>query len=167
MTWFYFSERQWSREVPVLLENFSTLANARALRHSVAAVEPTLYKGVKWLCIEDSAHFGEIARRFITESFFSQRNFWASYPTNSKFEPQDTVRPRYDGSLESLQDCLKFEAVFPSNVDSTGIFGSITKDAVEKIPGKIRDRADGNGRTDHNEQIKRTLSVGRFIGQPK
>ena len=134
MIWFYFTEREWSREVPLLMDNLYSPSDARALRHSVVAIEPAIYRhggGVhKGVWIEDSAHFGGINRRFITEDFYKKRNFWASYPINFKFEPQTTIKPRYDGSTKSLQDCLKHEGTFPSNVDSTGIFGPVTKKAV-------------------------------------
>ena len=33
--------------------------------------------------------------------------------------------------MVALQDCLKYEGVFPSNADSTGLFGAITKKAVQ------------------------------------
>jgi len=69
-------------------------------------------------------------QRVITEDFFKKRNWFACYFINFAFEEPISERPTYDGGIKSLQDCLRFEGIFPSNVESTGVFGSITKKAV-------------------------------------
>ena len=131
MMWFFFTAEEWGREVPVIIDKYLRATDDRALRHSVVGVEPAMYRGEKGIWIEDSAHFGGLNRRFITERFYKARNYWASYPINFVFESQALPRPFYDGSTVSLQDCLKYEGTFPANVDSTGVFGSITKKAVQ------------------------------------
>jgi hypothetical protein len=131
MVWFYFTAEEWAREVPIIINGNLSLYDAASLRHSVTAVEPAMYNGKKGVWIEDSAHFGGLNRRFITEAFYKVRNFWASYPTNLKFEAGGNIKPRYDGSIISLQDCLRFEGYFPVDRDSTGIFGPITTKAVK------------------------------------
>ncbi len=136
MAWYFFTEEEWSREVPVVLDTTLKATDARALRHSVVAVTPALWKGERGWWIDDSAHFAGLSRRFITEAFHQSRNFWCSYSIAFKFEQPENVRPRYDGSVKSLQDCLKFELLFPSNVASTGIFGPVTTDAVKKFQAK-------------------------------
>jgi len=137
MMWFYFTAEEWSREVPVIINKTLNVYSSAALRHSVVGVEPALYKGKKGVWIDDSAHFGGLARRFITEEFYQARNFWASYPISFQFEPAQSARPFYIlGDTKTLQDCLKFEGVFPLNVDSTGVYGSITKQAVKDFQKK-------------------------------
>jgi hypothetical protein len=137
MTWYFFTGEEWSREVPTIIDKYLTKFDARALRHSVTAVEPVLYNGQKGWWIEDSAHFGGLPRRFITEDFHKKRNFWLSYPINFTFEQGAPVRPSYvEGDVKSLQDCLKYEGVFPSNVDSTGVYGNITMKAVKDFQEK-------------------------------
>ncbi len=44
MTWFYFTEREWAREVPQMVDNLNSPSDARALRHSVVAIESAIYR---------------------------------------------------------------------------------------------------------------------------
>lgn len=136
MMWFYFTYEEWAQEVPKILNNNLQYSYPSTLRHSVTGVEPALYDGVQGMWIEDSAHFGGFVRRFITRTFYEKRNMWASYPIAFKFEPETGKKPSYDGSIASLQDCLKWEGVFPSNVDSTGVYGPITIQAVKDFQKK-------------------------------
>ena len=128
MCWFYFTSAEWSNKYPKIMDG--NLQSGNALRHSVTAVDFGLINGKKYIKIEDSAHFGGINERWISEDFFNTRNFYAGYTVNFKFETPD-IKPKYIvGDIKSLQDCLKAEGLFPSNQDSTGVFGSITKNAV-------------------------------------
>lgn len=145
MVWFYFTAAEWSREVPIIIT--PGLNPVAALRHSVTAVEPAMYNGKKGVWIEDSAHFGGLARRFITEEFFKARNFWASYPINFVFEPGADNKPqhRFDvdmrlgensAEVKALQECLQYDGCFPANTDATGLYGGITAAAVLKFQKK-------------------------------
>ncbi len=137
MMWFYFTLAEWSLETPVVLDNSLDVYSSKSLRHSVVGVEPALYKGRKGVWIDDSAHFGGLPRRFITEEFYKARNFWASYPLTFKFEENRGLKPFFvDGDTVSLQECLKYEGVFPQNIDSTGVYGSITRQAVMEFQKK-------------------------------
>lgn len=102
--------------------------------HRVVAVDYTLNKdGVKCLVIEDSACEDGYPQRLVAESFFKARTYWKpNYILNFKTydEVSEVKRPKFDGSVTSLQNCLKFEGLFPSNVDSTGFFGNVTKNAL-------------------------------------
>lgn len=135
MAWYYFTQEEWAREVPVIIKDMADERDSRAYRHSVVMVEPALYQGKKGFWIEDSAHFGGLSRRFITEEFHRKRNFWMSYPINFQFEkgsPDDSRKPRYvENDTRSLQNCLKWEGMFAVNVESTGVFGPITVRAVK------------------------------------
>jgi len=150
MVWFYFTHSEWGRDVPVIIEN--NLNINLAARHSVTAVDYTIYQGKKALVIEDSwgPGTGNGGRRIITEDFFNRRNFFAAYPIDFKFGGED-IKPRYafnndmeyssdvsygNPDIIALQDCLKYLGLFPSNVESTGYFGSVTKKSVQAFQDK-------------------------------
>jgi hypothetical protein len=157
MVWFYFTSNEWSQFIPTINVDLSGAGDARSLRHSVAAVDFTMYQGKKALVIEDSAWFGGLNRRLITEDFYKVRNFFARYPMNFKFDPQAApVKPTFKFSttltfitldlqgnisdteknetqkpaVKALQDILKYEGLLATNVESTGYFGAITAKAV-------------------------------------
>ena len=164
MVWFYFTYPEWAREVPEVMKPL-TLYGGEDSRHSVAAVDFGLINGKKYLKIEDSAHFGGITERWISEEFFTARNFFARYATNFKFDDQspevpgdlpNPLKPQHkftvplefiplgtDGKISDLakneaqkqdviklQDILRFEGLFPVNVESTGYYGAMTAKAV-------------------------------------
>jgi Putative peptidoglycan binding domain len=152
MVWFFFKGSEWSPLMPVVEIPDMTPGGAPA-RHSVAAVDFTLYKGKRSLVIEDSAHFGKRTRRVVTEDFFKKRNFFVAHFMNFAFENAEAPtlpKPRYtfnhdmefsetlvyDADVVKLQDILKYEGMFPSNTDSTGYFGAITKRGVEQYQEK-------------------------------
>jgi hypothetical protein len=141
MVWFYFKHSEWTDvpfiKYPTLQRSLSTTS-----RHSVTAVDFTLYKGKRALIIEDSwgKKYGLGGRRIITEDFFDERNYYAAYPINFKFEEGDeTSTFKFTKTLEfgqrnsdivELQDVLKGKGFFPTNIQSTGYYGSITAKAV-------------------------------------
>lgn len=145
MVWFWFKgDEWWGKEIP---EAFRTDINIySADRHSVSAVDFGLLDGVQVIKIEDSAREedgkdggrrgNETQDRYITRDFFTKRNFFIGYPMNFKFEAPVSNKPSYDGTTKSLQDCLRYDGVFPSNVDSTGVFGAITWKAVRDFQVK-------------------------------
>jgi len=177
MVWFYFEYAEWDKD-PEIKNSTLNLYAEKTCRHSVAAVDYTLYKGKKAIVIDDS--WGPKAgngagQRVITEDFFKVRNWFAAYPINFKFEegapaptPTPTPTPTpgkpsytFAKDLEfiawdsaknqpadpakneaqkvdviALQDCLRYEGVFPANIQSTGYFGAVTKDAVKKFQKK-------------------------------
>jgi len=132
MVWFYFTYPEWTNVPTVINPNLDRYAPS-TLRHSVAAVDFTLYNGIKALIIDDSWGIGTAmnGQRVITEDFFKARNFFAAHFQNFAFEESTIIKPHYDGSVISLQNCLKFEGLFPANVDSSGIYGPITIKAVK------------------------------------
>ncbi len=144
MVWFYFKHDEWSTRPTIKYPNLD-LYEEGISRHSVTAVDYTLINGVKCLIIEDSwgPGAGIGGQRIIDETFFIARNWYASYLINFCFEigPVPT-KPKYtfnkdlefgmtDADVKGLQDCLRYEGLFPSNTDSTGLFGAITKKAVQ------------------------------------
>jgi len=138
MLWFDFGNQEWfGKGIPVIR------GSKLIYRHSVCAVDAVVYKGQRYIVIEDSAEtdteFGH--RKLISEDFFS-RCMLARYPLNFKFDAK-VDKPRYDGSVTSLQDCLKFEGVFPTNTDSTGRIGNITIQAIKDFQKKYNIQQTG------------------------
>jgi len=152
MVWFYFTSREWSLEIPRVIDNLTNPYLSQASRHSVTAVDYGLKDGVEVLKIEDSAWFGGRNVRYITREFFKSRNFLIKYPMNFEYEdPQATpvtppVTPPANfiftetmkfGSrgeqVRQLQIRLKALGFFPSNINTTGYFGNITKASVIKF----------------------------------
>lgn len=167
MVWFYFENREWG-DVPQVMNPSLNLYAAATARHSVAAVDFTMHNGKKALIIEDSwgLAYAIEGRRIITEDFFNARCFFAAHFMNFAFEdqtqpipgPAPSPRPKYtfsrdlefsavvkyDVDVKALQDILKFEGVFPGNIESSGYFGSITRTAVGKFQEKHKIAAPGN-----------------------
>jgi hypothetical protein len=161
MVWTYFTHKEYSKFIPEILEDDLEPYEDRASRHSVTVVDYTLYNGEKALVIEDSAHFGGISRRVYTEKFFSKRNFFAGHMVNFKFEngsESNLQKPKYkftktlkyspiitygNTDIIALQDCLKYEGLFPINSESTGYFGPITQKYVKEFQAKYGLTQDG------------------------
>lgn len=149
MVWFFFENREWT-DKPVVLNPNLDLYAASTARHSVAAVDFALVDGKKCLIIDDSwgSSYGQAGQRAISEEFYIARNWYASYLINFRFEdpnaptpnkPRHTFNvnltwsptPKYgNADIIALQDILKYEGLFPANVESTGYYGSITAKAV-------------------------------------
>jgi hypothetical protein len=123
----YFNSDEWSREIPVINDN--NLSYDSALRHFVVATDYGIKNGVKTLKIEDSAWFGGIADRYLTEDWVKRRILGAGYPMNFKFAKSSGES--YDGlSIISLQKCLRQEGLFPINISFVENYGKITRGAV-------------------------------------
>ncbi len=139
VVFFYFNSQEWSQEIPAVIDTSLQLENG--LRHSVVAVDYFLFNGKKYLLIEDSAHFGGFTYHLISEEFFTARNWFARYPMSFNFDGAQLVKPQYHfdapfemgetlPSIVALQDILKYEGLFPVNIQSTGYYGAITAKAV-------------------------------------
>jgi len=157
MVWFYFQYDEWT-EHPVVKNLSLDLYAASTCRHSLPAVDFTLVNGKKCLIIEDSwgPNAGVGGQRVIDEDFFKVRNWFAAYPVNFKFfdesNPAPTpvptpTKPKHTFNIDlqfgmrstevtALQNVLKYEGTYPTNTDSTGYFGAITKSAVQKFQDK-------------------------------
>lgn len=162
MVWFFFNNKEWSKEIPTVLDPSLDRFAANTLRHSVAAVDFGLIKGKKYLKIEDSAPFGGLSERWISEDFFKARNFFTRYSSTFKFEagivppppasfkftqplvfipwddaknqPADMVRHEAQkADVIKLQDFLKAKGKFPANQSSTGYYGSLTCKGVYQL----------------------------------
>lgn len=145
MVWFYFKYDEWT-DVPTIIYPDLDLHASSTLRHSLAAVDFTLYQGKKALIIDDSwgLAYAMNGQRVITEDFFKARNFFAAHFQNFAFEQVD-VKPHYTETIVSLQDCLKSEGLFPTNVASSGVYGPITIKAVNSFQVKYGLASVGTG----------------------
>lgn len=144
MVWFYFKRDEWTEHPQILHPTIDRAASDTA-RHSVTAVDFALVDGKKCLIIDDSwgPNYGFGGVRVIDEDFFRERNFFVAYPVSFKFDDPTPNKPKYTftKSLDfgttgtdvvALQDILKFEGMFPSNVASTGVYGAITASGILK-----------------------------------
>lgn len=148
MLWFYFTSKEWSPEVPKVMDNLTGPYDARASRHSVTGVDFGIasdiatINGEQVIKIEDSAHFGAKSVRYITREFFVARNFLAKYPMSFNYEEgaipppaqQLTKDLKYgmnDPEVKILQDILKARGFFPANLSTTNTFGNITRDSLK------------------------------------
>jgi len=156
MVWFYFKSDEWTTTPTVKYPTLSLTASTTA-RHSITAVDFTLLGkehtsdktlwGKKALVIEDSwgTKHGAAGQRFITEDFYKARNYFALYFMSFNFaeaaQPakpeyyfgknlQFSTTPTYEYDVKVLQDILKYEGLFPNNVESTGYYGAVTAKAV-------------------------------------
>lgn len=95
MVWFYFKSDEWTDAPTVKYPDLNLYAGDTS-RHSVTAVDFTLYQGKKALIIEDSwgKSFGLNGQRVITEDFFKARNWFAAYPINFAFDDQTQPQPQ-------------------------------------------------------------------------
>ena len=136
-----FGPNEWNREVPKIL------GDDKRYGHGVCATNAILYNGKKALVIEDSWGItsGKDGRRIVTQDWFDARRIvYAGYykflkndgmPNQPK--PQHIFkRDLYYGmkrepEVVKLQECLAYLKFFPSNVDKTGNFYSITLKAVK------------------------------------
>jgi len=147
MTWFYFTSREWGLEVPKIIDDLAGPYDPRSSRHSVASVDfglatdISIVNGEQVLKIEDSAHFGGRAVRYVTREFFNARNFLIKYPMSFNYEegelppaiPQLTKTLKFgmvDPEVKILQERLKAKGFFPSNVGTTENFGNVTRNGV-------------------------------------
>ena len=163
MLWFFFDLPEWT--VTPLIKNPNLDKSVAEGRHSVTGVDFTLLSkdhtsdkklwGKKAIIIDDSwgTSYGQKGQRFITEDFFNSRNYFAMYFQGFKFSQGASVKPQYtfkrdleykpsapvtygDPDVVALQNILKYEGLFPHNVDSTGYFGSLTKQKVIEFQAK-------------------------------
>lgn len=126
MLWFKFSHEEWT-DIPQVLPQPTTSG------HSVTAVDFILKNGKKYLVIQDSwgLEYAMNGYRLISEEYFNARCFLASYLKSFEIlNTSEAEKPKFDGSIISLQKCLKYEGLFPANVKEVENYGNITKTAV-------------------------------------
>lgn len=156
MTWYKFHYKEW-KDVPKVLDNNPPNHHSvAAVDYTLYKGEKAIVIDESWG--EDTAMDGQ---RVITERFLKERNTHVSYPMDFSFdikqapEPEkrlftkplvfieldpDTqlIKDEYKAIHEAqkadvirLQDILKKEGIMPTNIDSTGLYYTLTKKAVK------------------------------------
>jgi hypothetical protein len=134
----FFLAGEWSTQIPFISQYIARDATT-TLRHFVTAVDAILYKGKKYLVIEDSSWFGGYNRRLLSEEWVLNRIAGAGYPMRFKFQEGTGVKPIYDGvTVVSAQQCLRYEGLFPTNVSFIESFGPVTRKAVGDFQAKYK-----------------------------
>lgn len=128
---------EYSRMVPVVQNENLTIQTAPIV-HEIVGVDYFLNQdGEKRIYVNDSAHFGGLAVREFTADFLNKRCVLADALDVFTFEPETILKPTFiDQNVVTLQDCLKYEGVFPTNVASSGVYGAITTKAVKDFQTK-------------------------------
>lgn len=128
MVWFKFRYDEWL-DTPVIKPGVIQSG------HSVTAIAYGLFGGKKYLVIQDSWGLDKAVKglRLISEEYFKERCFLASYLMNFKMEEgnNSTPRPVFDGTIISAQKCFKWEGVFPLNIAEVENWGNITRSACK------------------------------------
>ncbi len=134
----YFTSGEWSKEMPTINDYSLTYKDTRALRHFVVGVDYLLYSGMKkGIKIEDSAHFGGLSERILTQEWIDRRVIQAGYPMSFKFLIGSGDRPTYDGqTIISAQKCLKYDGLFPTNISYIENIGPVTRTALKAFQSK-------------------------------
>lgn len=136
--------REYNRFAPTIYEP-GLLYEKSTVRHCVTGVDYTLHNKEKAIVIDESwgNDSGSGGQRVLTESFLRERLRYAGHYlplVNSELvgtKPSAaaiTKQLRWNDSgpaVVALQDILKFEGKFPSNVKSTGLFWTVTANAVK------------------------------------
>jgi hypothetical protein len=135
MTWFLSPE--WSVERPTILNRLLGVSDPSSLRHFTCYPDFTLINGVKHIVTEDSAWFGGLKRRYLSEDWIKNRIVEIRYPMSFKFAVGAGDKPTYDGqTIISAQKCLRYEGFFPTNIDYAENVGSFTRQALKLFQQK-------------------------------
>ena len=138
----YFTSEEWSREVPIIINNNLLYDSERSLRHFVVGVDSFFYdqgEKIKGIKIEDSSHFGGINERVLTSDWIKRRVIQVGYPMNFKFLVGAGDRPSYDGvTIVSLQKCLRYEGLFPTNISFIENLGPTTRKSIQAFQMKYK-----------------------------
>lgn len=136
------TEEEWAQTYPQVIPG--TVQVFAPIRHGVCIIDKGgfIENGKKYVTVVDSAHFGEISFRYLSEDFINQRVFavdGAAYfapvthgsfgkPTYTFTAPLKKDSPRR-ADVTALQKILVYEHFLP-NECVTGYFGPRTEKAV-------------------------------------
>lgn len=133
----YASYKEWSKAYPSLEDN--TTYDKAVVRHCICGIDAFIDNGTKFIKIKDSAPFGGISTRYLSEAFIKARCYGGIYFT--KLEPGTVEKPDHvfnqdmrqgdkNDEVTFLQKRLMYEGTFPLTQTPTGLFGGITLKAV-------------------------------------
>ena len=145
----YATTREWAQEYPKVLDK--VIPEYAPIRHEVCILPNSgfIENGVKYVAVQDSAWFGGLNIRFLSEDFIKQRCFYAKYFVNLQniSVPIASSKPFHtftqsmkfgdtNNEVRWLQTCLQYEGLFPKNITPTGFFGGLTLKAVNEFQKK-------------------------------
>lgn len=136
MIWVDSSNPLYQKDIPV------KGGKGKGVRHSITGIDTVTYKGEQYIVIEDSwGKFGTFnGQRLLSREFFADAVFFCAVLTNFEYNVSDVVDKKQFSTImkfgdknqevKRYQDYLKSKGFFPSNVASTGYFGSVTAKAT-------------------------------------
>jgi peptidoglycan hydrolase-like protein with peptidoglycan-binding domain len=139
----YGNNAEWGREYPEVKSKTLTPDNA-SIRHAICALPNSAheYKGKKYIIIQDSAHFGKVVFRYLSEDYIKARVTSAMYFIDMDFDTSKPAPYTFTQNLTVgstgievlvLQKTLQTLGFFPVNVNPTGYFGGISRQAVKNF----------------------------------
>lgn len=144
----YATYEEWAREYPVILNPNLQLRDAAAAVHHCIAVLPKSgfwENGKRYVTIQDSAHFGGIKKRHLSEDFIKARCYGAAYWDTVKFigngeRPQFTFTKTLkfganSNEVKQVQNLLIAEGLLPVDLN-TGYFGGRTLAGIRAFQNK-------------------------------
>jgi hypothetical protein len=161
MTWYRFWNKEWNAVPVVISANPPSHHSVAGVDHTLYDKEKSLVIDESW-----GNTYGFEGQRVIKESWHKERNTHASYPMDFQFNSDTVPQPdkeTFNKDLEfialdsntqqvlaslvgkheaqksdviRLQDILKKEGLFPTNISSTGLFHNLTKKAVQAFQVK-------------------------------
>jgi hypothetical protein len=121
----------------------------RSCGHGTAGVDNVLSNGKQYIVMDDSwgPRYAKFGQRYLSQEWLKARCFFAGYTINFIYESNTTDKPIHlftkwmrkgdkNADVVALQDILKYEGLFPLNVESTGLYGPATQRAVRKFQDK-------------------------------
>jgi len=118
-------------------------SSKKSVGHATAGVDNVLVNGKKYIVMEDSwgPGYAKFGQRYLSEEWLKARSFYAGYTLNFVYDPNENKKPQHfftnwmkrgdkNADVAAMQDILKFEGMFPTNVQSTGQYGPVTQRGV-------------------------------------
>jgi hypothetical protein len=144
------TSKEWSNSAPYIIDTKLTIEKA-PINHAICAIPKTGFQDKQkyGFYITDSAHFGKVSIREISEEFINVRLKTAIVffdlekgevvkPKAYKFTRDLTVGDKGEDVLK-LQEILQDLGFFPTNIKPTGEFYGITRQAVKDFQKKYEE----------------------------
>jgi len=143
---FFSSRDEWATTDPYV--DTKVNRNNADVFHCVSAVDYGIRNGKNVIKIEDSAHFAGISERYLTQKFLAERctgvGIIFDRDNNYTVPNEKYIFDKYlememgmrNTNVVKLQDTLKRVGCFPVVTNSTGYYGEITRQAVDKFTRK-------------------------------
>jgi hypothetical protein len=142
--------KEWSNSAPYIIDPKLTIEKA-PINHAICAIPKTGFQDKQkyGFYITDSAHFGKVSIREISEDFINARLKTAIVffdlveeiyvkPNPYKFTRDLTIGDKGEDVLK-LQEILQDLGFFPTNIKPTGEFYGITRQAVKDFQKKYEE----------------------------